>query len=166
MHRTVSQCLHRQWIDKRCLDSGIFLQPDMYKLMCMAYCWFCRHSLFGDMMTYCNGKQSAPEDSLVLSSWAQAEHYPVGLFFSQIHWWPTIDSVLPPTLSSTHKPRFIFCCKVSDVWGKIFISLAHLTEHSIPDLVPFRSCQLHCCVYYAYGRLSCFRSVITELSFF
>ena len=64
------QCLHRQRIDVCCVNSGNFLQPGMQKLLYMAYCWFRRHSLLGDMMTSCNGKRSAPEDlmALVLSS--------------------------------------------------------------------------------------------------
>ncbi len=42
-----------------------FLQPDIYKLLCMAYCWFWRHSLLDDILTSCNDRQSAPEDPVV-----------------------------------------------------------------------------------------------------
>ena len=36
----VIELMRAAWILK-------FLQSDMYKLLCMAYCWLCRHSLLG-----------------------------------------------------------------------------------------------------------------------
>ena len=55
----VSELMYAAWILK-------FLQPGMYKLLCMSYCWFCRHSLLGDILTSCNSKQSVPEDPVAL----------------------------------------------------------------------------------------------------
>ena len=54
----VSELMCAAWILK-------FLQPYMHKLVCMAYCWFCRHSLLDDILTSCHDRQSAPEDPVI-----------------------------------------------------------------------------------------------------
>ena len=108
----VSEWMGAAWILK-------FLQPDMYKLLCMAYCWLCRHSLLGDILTSCNDRQSAPEDPVV---------------FRHDRGCRTLSTIFQPNpfgdgrfgvASSAffHKQAWLFhsficCCKLSDVGGR------------------------------------------------